>query len=323
MKSAVTGGSGVVGSAVVRDLVASGHEVIAVARSSQAAAKLTGLGARTIEGDILDAPSIDRLVAGCDWVFHIAGVNEMCSKHPDRMSRVNVDGTRIVMEASRRAGVARLVHTSSAVTLGELPGEIGSEMTNHRGFYLSQYERSKQKAEQLLLEQAADLDVVIVNPSSVQGPGRASGTGKLILDVLNGKLPFLIDARISLVDIDDCARGHQLAAERGAAGERYVLSALTSTVKDLVLEFAEATGSGVSVRYLPVWAATAGGALVEVVARIAGRQPPVCRDMIRVLRAGAAYDGSRATRELGLKYRPLGSMIERTVAWFRSEGLLI
>lgn len=322
MKSAVTGGSGVVGSAVVKHLVASGHEVIAVARSSQAAAKLTGLGARPIDGDVLDPPSIDRLVAGCDWVFHIAGVNEMCSRHPDLMSRVNVEGTLNVMEASRRAGVARLVHTSSAVTLGELPGEIGSETTTHRGFYLSQYERSKQNAEQLLLEQATDLDVVIVNPSSVQGPGRATGTGKLILDVLNGRLPFLIDAQISLVDIDDCARGHQLAAERGASGERYVLSGSTSTVKDLVSEFARATGSSLSVRFLPMWAATAGGAFVEVVARIAGKQPPVCREMVRVLRAGAAYDGSRATRELGLDYRPLGSMIERTVAWFRSEGLL-
>ena len=322
MKTAVTGGSGVVGSAVVKHLVASGHEVIAVARSSQAAAKLTGLGARPIDGDVLDPPSIDRLVAGCDWVFHIAGVNEMCSRHPYLMSRVNVDGTRIVMEASRRAGVARLIHTSSAVTLGELPGEIGSETTSHRGFYLSHYERSKLDAEQLLLEQATDLYVVIVNPSSVQGPGRTTGTGKLILDVLNGKLPFLIDARISLVDIDDCARGHQLAAERGASGERYVLSGSTSTVKDLVSELARVTGSSLSIRFLPMWAADAGGALVEVVARIAGKQPPVCREMVRGLRAGAAYDGSRATRELGLDYRPLGSMIERTVAWFRSEGLL-
>ena len=323
MKVAVTGGSGVVGSAVVRHLVEDQHHVVALARSADSATKLEELGATPVGGDVLDPSDLDGLVAGADWVFHIAGINEICSPDPDLMDLVNIEGTRNVIRASRAAGVERLIHTSSAVTIGEQHGVIGTESSPHRGSYLSRYERSKHLSEQLLFEEVADLDVVAVNPSSVQGPGRARGTGRLMLDVLNGRMPFLVDTRVSIVDIDDCASGHVLAATNGVGGQRYILSGATFDMSRALSLLVEATGRDLSPRFVPGWVASVGIGVVSLGARALGRRPELCREMVRVLLAGHAYDGSRATRELGLEYRPLELTIRRTIDWFEAEGLLV
>ena len=323
MKVAVTGGSGVVGSAVVRHLVEDQHHVVALARSADSATKLEELGATPVGGDVLDPSDLDGLVAGADWVFHIAGINEICSPDPNRMDLVNIEGTRNVIRASRAAGVSRLIHTSSAVTIGGQPGAIGTESSPHRGSYLSRYERSKHLSEQLLFEEAADLDVVAVNPSSVQGPGRATGTGSLILDVLNGRMPFLVDTMVSIVDIDDCASGHVLAATNGVGGQRYILSGATFEMSQALNLLVEATGRDLSPRFVPGWVASVGVGVASLGARALGRRPELCREMVRVMLAGHAYDGSRATRELGLEYRPLELTIRRTIDWFEAEGLLL
>jgi dihydroflavonol-4-reductase len=322
VKAAVTGGTGVVGRSVVRHLVGAGHQVVALARSAEAAVGLERLGASPIGGDVLDRDALGDLMKSADLVFHIAGVNEMCSKDPDHMDRVNIEGTRNVMHATREAGVTRLIHTSSASTIGEAHGTIGNESSPHRGSYLSRYERAKHLSEQLLFDEAGDLDVVAVNPSSVQGPGRSTGTGKLILDLLNGSLPFLVETNVSIVDIDDCARGHLLAAEKGASGQRYILSGGTFDMTGALALLARVTDRRLRPRFLPGWMASAGAAVVELGAGVAGRPPKVCREMVRVLRAGHTYDGGRATRELGLDYTPLEDTLRRTVAWFESEGLL-
>ena len=322
MKVAVTGGSGVVGGAVVRHLLGAGHEVVALARSEASSEKLTRSGARTVRGDVLDVGSLHQLVDGVDWLFHIAGVNEMCSKDPEHMDEVNIDGTLNVITACVRAKVGRMVQTSSAVTLGEEAGEIGLESTRHRGYHRSRYERSKHLSEGLVIEVAGSLDVVIVNPSSVQGPGRSTGTGKLLLDAARGGLRFVADTTFSIVDIDDCARGHLLAAERGTAGERYVLSGFTLSMADAVEMVARATGRGLSPVMVPLWLVSSGASVVEWAARMVRKQPPVCREMVRVLQDGAAYDGSRATRDLGLRYTSAEETIARTIAWFGTEGLL-
>ena len=322
MKAAVTGGTGVVGRSVVRHLVGAGHQVVALARSAESAVELEGLGASPIGGDVLDRAALDDLMNSAELVFHIAGVNEMCSKDPDHMDRVNIEGTRNVMHATREAGAMRLIHTSSASTIGEAHGTIGNESSPHRGSYLSRYERSKHLSERLLFEEAGDLDVVAVNPSSVQGPGRSTGTGKLILDLLNGRLPFLVETKVSIVDIDDCARGHLLAAETGASGERYLLSGATFDMTEALALLTRVTGRRLRPRFVPGWLASAGAAVIEAGAGVAGRPPEVCREMVRVLRAGHSYDGSRATRDLGLAYTPLENTIRRTIDWFEGEGLL-
>jgi dihydroflavonol-4-reductase len=156
----------------------------------------------------------------------------------------------------------------------------------------------------------------------VQGPGRATGTGKLILDVVNGRLRYLVDSPISLVDIEDCARGHLLAAKRGEPGKRYVLSGGTLGVREAVRIAAEASGRHLDPRFVPGSLVAALVAVGEPIARLAGRDLPFCREMVRVMRFGHRYDGSRASSELGLEYRPVAATIARTISWFAAEGLL-
>ncbi|MGH8911476.1 MAG: NAD-dependent epimerase/dehydratase family protein [Acidimicrobiia bacterium] len=319
---ALTGGSGVVGSAVLRHLVAAGEQVRALARSSSSAGAVAARGATAVSGDILDHQALIETFSGCDLVYHVAGVNEMCSRNPERMYRVNVDGSRAVLRACAAAGVKRLVYTSSAVTIGEPAGVIATEKTTHRGSYLSAYERSKHHAERAVLSETTPVEVVTVNPSSVQGPGRSSGTGEIILRVLSGRLPVLVESTVSIVDIDDCARGHLLAGQNGSPGERYLLSGFTTSVSAAVSLAAEALGREVDVKLLPTWLAGLGAAAVEAGARLRRQRPRLCREMIRVVAHGHSYDGSRATRELGLEYTAPDETLRRLVEWFVAEDLL-
>lgn len=246
----------------------------------------------------------------------------MCSPDPSRMWRVNVDGTLAVLAASREAGVERLIHTSSAVTIGEEHGTVGTETSRHRGYFLSEYERSKTVAERLVFDQAKDLDVVSVNPSSVQGPGRSTGTGALFLAMARGSLPFLVDTTISLVDIDDCARGHLLAADRGEPGERYILSGPVVTVREAVRSMNQMLGRHSRPWFVSPHAVEMVAPLAAALAGAMGRQPMLCPESARVLVNGHRYDGSKGTCELDLEYTPLAKTLERTISWFRSESLM-
>lgn len=322
MKVAVTGGSGVVGRALVRHLVAEGHEVSALARSAEAAAKLDEGGARVVQGDVTDRAAVDRLVRGNERVFHVAGVNELCPRDISWMWKVNVDAVLGVLDASQRAGVARLIHTSSAVTIGQDHGVVATETTRHRGHFLSEYERSKTVAERLVLDRSPDLDVVSVNPASVQGPGRSTGTGALLLAAARGRLRFAVDSAFSIVDIDDCARGHLLAAEKGQRGQRYLLSGSTVTTVEMVRVLNRVMDRRGTPWLIDPRVLTAVAPVAGTVSRRLGTAAPLCPESVRVLLAEHRYDGSRATRELGLEYTPLEETLRRTVDWFRSEGLL-
>lgn len=316
----VTGGSGVVGGAVIRALVSDGAAVRALARSETAAAAVTSLGATPIGGDLFDFGALASGMQGCDLVYHVGGVNAMCLRDPQPMYTANIDGTRTVLRAAARAGVRRVVYTSSAIVLGERAGTVGSETSAHRGSFHSHYERSKYEAEQLALSGEWDVEVVAVNPSSVQGPGRATGTGKLILDVITGRLPFLVDVPLSIVDIDDCARGHLLAAERGVAGERYVLNGFAMRAPEAIAMVEGIIGRPLRVRYLPKRLIRALGPVLDLVNRV--KQLPFCGEMLTVMTQGHTYDGTRACRDLGLDYRPAEQTLRRTIDWFHAEGLL-
>lgn len=322
MNTLVTGGSGVVGRALLQRLVSDDRPVRALVRSDQAAATVANLGAVPIRGNILDYGSLAEGMQGCDVVYHVAGSNEMCLRDPSVLFRVNVDGSRNTLRAAAAAGVRRMVFTSSATTLGEIGGSVGDERSPHRGWYLSNYERSKHEAEQALLSEHTDVELVVVNPSSVQGPGRATGTGKLFLDLINGKIPGVVDSRLSLIDIGDCAEGHILAERHGVAGERYVLSGCTLSTSEAVRLLEELTGLDFHLRSLPGGLVKAGAAVAELGFGLIGRRPRFCREMIRVMSFGHAYDGSRATRDLGLEYTPLRQTLRRTIDWFVEEGLI-
>jgi dihydroflavonol-4-reductase len=320
----LTGGTGFVGGALLRRLVSEGRAVRALARTPAGRELVRSLGAEAVAGDLADGVALRRGMAGCRVVFHAAGVNAMCLPDPGPMLRANVDGAAGVVQAAAAAGVPRVVHTSSAVTIGEAAGEVGTEATAHRGSYLSQYERSKHLGEQAVLAEGrrTGVEVVCVNPSSVQGPGRTGGTARLLIGYLSGRLRWTVDATFSLVFVDDCTSAHLLAARRGAAGERYLVSGATLTVREAVALLGRVAGVGRRVRYLPAWTASAGAAVVGGAWHLAGRQAPVCREMARVLRHGAAYDGSKATRDLGLAYTPLEEWLRASVAWYRAEGLV-
>lgn len=320
----VTGGSGAVGGALLETLRDRGNEVIALARSAAAAFEVERRGARVVRGDLFDAEALARGMEGCETVFHAAGMNSMCVEDPHSMLRANIEGPPAVVRAAARAGVLRMVHTSSANTIGEPEGSVGREDTPHRGWYLSIYERSKTEGERAVLEAARDegVEVVCVNPSSVQGPGRVRGTGRIMLAFLDGRLKLFVDTSVSIVDIGDCAEGHLLAAERGAPGERYILNGMTLSISDALALAAEVAGVHRRPRLVPRGVATAAATAVERAFRLARRHPPVCREMVRTLIHGHRYDGSRAERELGIRYTDPRETVRRTVEWARRTGLL-
>jgi dihydroflavonol-4-reductase len=320
----VTGGTGLLGRALVEHLVAEGRVVRALARTGEAERSLAEIGAEPVRGDVLDPPSLSAAMTGCASAFHVAGVNAMCLRDPRPMVRANVDGAANVVRAAAAAGLARLVHTSSASTIGEARGTVGREDSPHRGSYLSNYERSKELGERTVLTLAGELglDVVCVNPSSVQGPGRTGGSARLLLDLVNGRLPALLDTTISLVDVDDCTRGHVLAEARGAPGERYLLNGATISTRDAVALLRRLWGRPERVRWVPASLARVGGAGVEGLGRLLRRDVPVCREAVRTLLHGHRYDGSRAARELGLRYTPLEETLERTLGWYAERGLV-
>jgi dihydroflavonol-4-reductase len=320
----VTGGTGVVGRPLVERLVTDGREVRALARTQAASDALAALGAKPVRGDVLVPASLQTAVHGCATVFHVAGVNAMCLPDPRPMHRTNVEGSENVVRAAVLEGASRVVYTSSASAIGEERDTIGSEETPHRGGYLSHYERSKHLAERRVLALAGELgvDLVCVNPASVQGPGRSTGSTRLLVDLVKGRLPFLVDTTISLVDIRDCTEGHVFAESRGIARERYVLSGATITTHEAVELLRRIWGRPKRVWWIPSSVALAGGTAAELAGTILRRDVPVCREAVRTLLHGHRYDGSKAERELGLRYTPLEETLERTLTWLAERGLV-
>jgi dihydroflavonol-4-reductase len=320
----LTGGSGLIGGALAARLVERGDEVVALARSDAAERALAARGARVARGDVLDEDALADGMAGCELLYHVAGINTMCPDDPAALFHVNVRGAEVAVRAAARAGVRRVVLTSSAAALGEAQGTIGREDSPHRGTYLSVYERTKHEGEVAAFASArrVAVELVSINPSSVQGPGRSGGTGRIMIAYLNGRLRAFVDTQISIVDIADCVEAHIAGAERGADGERYVINGFTISSREALDIVSELSGVRHDVKLLPPAVARAAGALVEGVFRVRGKTPPVCREMVRTLLHGHRYDGSRATRELGLEYTPAAETFRRTIDWAVADGLV-
>jgi dihydroflavonol-4-reductase len=320
----VTGASGFIGGALVTRLLERGEDVVALARSDASAAAVGQRGLEVVRGDVLDEDSLAAGMAGCELSYHVAGINTHCPPDPNLLLRVNGLGPELVVRAAARAGVRRVVHTSSAASVGEAPGTVGHEGSVHRGSYLSIYDRAKHEGEQAAFAAAlrTGVEVVAVNPSSVQGPGRKVGNGKLIIDYLNGKLPVFVDTHVSVVDIVDTAEAHVLAAERGRPGARYLLNGATITSGEALDLVAELSGIRERVRMMPPLIARTAATLLEAAYGLRGRTPSFCRARIRTFLHGHRYDGSRATRELGLVYTPVEETFRRTIEWAVAEGLV-
>ncbi|NNM97956.1 MAG: NAD-dependent epimerase/dehydratase family protein, partial [Candidatus Dormibacteraeota bacterium] len=195
----VIGGTGFIGGAILSSLVADQVPVRATVRGG--AEVVRAAGAEPVPADLLDLPSLSQAMAGCSLVYHAGGLNSMCPREPGRLFEVNVQGSANVITAAAQAGVRRVVYTSSAAALGERRGTVATEDSPHRGRFLSQYERSKYLAELKVLELGAKLgvEVVCVNPSSVQGPGRTRGTARWLIRYADGRLGWMVDTRVSLL----------------------------------------------------------------------------------------------------------------------------
>jgi dihydroflavonol-4-reductase len=319
----VTGGSGFVGGAVVDRLVESGAHVRALVRSDGAQVALAAKGANPIRGDVIDGASLVEGMWGCDTVFHVAGVNTMCTADPGRMYRTNVDGVRTVVSAASKAGVGRIVLTSSAATIGEPAGTIATESTPHGPGFLSQYARSKYLGEQVFFEETSRLGIegVAVNPSSVHGPGRTGGSTFLLRLALNARRVIAVDTTLSIVDIDDCATAHLLAARRGSDGARYLISGASVTVGDAIVILGEITGRRIDSVMLPRAVAVTAYPLVAATGLFGGERP-ICVEMLRTLLHGHRFDVARSIEELGMVYTPIGETLRRAIAWLASEGLI-
>ena len=320
----VTGASGFIGGKLAERLAGRGDDVLALARSPEAAATVAGHGARPVAGHVLDEEALAAGMAGCEVAFHVAGENSHCPADADGLLRTNVEGTATVLRAAARAGVRRVVLTSSSATCGEAHGTVATEDTVHRGTYLSVYDRSKHEAELVAFAagRAHGVEVVAVNPSSVQGPGRAKGNGKLVLDYLNGSMKVFLDTHLSICDVDDCIEGHMLAAERGAPGSRYVLNSATIESFEALRLLAELSGIDERPRILPFPALHAVAIAGDAVFKARGGVSPYCRARVRTLTHGHRYDGSRAERELGIAYTTPRETFRRIMVWGVEQGLV-
>ncbi|MGB5566075.1 MAG: NAD-dependent epimerase/dehydratase family protein [Acidimicrobiia bacterium] len=319
----VTGGSGFVGGAVVDHLVAASVDVRALARSQESADLLRAKGATPVGGDVGDRAALVAGMSGCDVVFHVAGVNTMCPADPGTMYRTNVDGVRAVVGAAVEAGVRRIVLTSSAATVGESKGTVANEETVHDGMFLSHYARSKYFGELAFFEEASGLGIeaVAVNPSSVQGPGRTSGSALILRLALNMHRPVAVATTLSIVDIDDCAHAHLLAAERGEDGSRYLISGASVTVHEAVMMLSEIVQRPIEPIMIPRVLANVAYPVVAVAGLVRGDRP-ICIEMLRTLLHGHRFDVSRSIRDLGMSYAPIAETFDRTVQWLSEEGFV-
>jgi len=312
----VTGGAGFIGSNLVLALLATGEEVRVFDREMGGALHLARRGAELYEGDILDRHGLRTALEGCDCLFHVAALFEMW--HPDRTSyySVNVDGTRSVLECACDAQIGKVVYTSSAVTIGETNGAIGDEQTVHRGYFLSEYERSKYLAEKAALSMCQEgLPVVVVNPTSVYGPGQTTHLTGAVISFLDGGLPMVVDAQLNFVFVDDVVNGCLAAMEKGASGQRYILGGQNSSLAEFLSLAAEIAGVARRPRQAPRSVVHAAALILDTISKATRRRPWVSMAEARTASHSFHFDTSKARQELGLKPTPLRAGLEQTVAW--------
>ena len=322
----VTGATGFVGSAVARALAARGYRLRVLVRRSSDRRNLVGLDCENVEGDLNDAASLARAVAGCRFVMHVAADYRIWVPDPAAMLATNVDATRALMFSAAGAGVERVVHCSSVAALGLTKDGTPADETApvSEESIVGIYKKSKYQAEQVVLDlvRGRGLRAVIVNPSAPVGPRdiRPTPTGKMIKDAAAGRIPAYIDTGLNVVHVDDVAAGHVAALERGRVGERYILGSENLTLAELLRLVAEEAGRPPPRIRLPhelLWPVAIGA---EVVARVSGREPPVTRDHLRMARKKMFFSSAKAIAELGYAPRPARDAVRDAIAWFRADG---
>src|SRR5271155_206427 len=326
MKAFVTGATGFVGSHVARILAEQGADLRLLIRSNSDLRNIQGLNADRVVGDLRNPESIEKAMAGCDVVFHVAADYRLWVRDPEQMYRANVEGTRAVLEAARKNHVRRVVYTSSVATMGfTLNGHQADEDSPvSLDGMIGHYKRSKFMAEEIALEAGrSGMDVVVVNPSTPVGEHdiKPTPTGRIVVDFLKKKFPAYVDTGLNLVDVRECACGHVAALEKGRSGERYILGGENLTLKQILDKLAAITGLPSPKIKGPYVMALATGVVDEfVTGRILGREPRATIDAVRMGRKKMFVSSSKAERELGWKIVPVDDALHRAVDWFQQHG---
>lgn len=324
-KALVTGAAGFIGSNVVKALLDDGVEVRALTLAGEDLSNLAGLDVDKIEGDVLDPLVLDRALAGCDALFHLAAVYKIWHRDRGVFYRVNLQGSRNVLWAARRAEVEKVVFTSSIAGIGIEPGsKLANEDTEFNVYDVANdYILTKYLSQEEALTFAREgLPLVVVNPCFPVGAGDVAPTptGKMIIDTVNGVNPAYFKGGLNVVDVRDVARGHLLAAKQGKVGEKYILGGHNLTVK----KFFKLIGSvaGVRTAYIPVSVPIARslGYLLEKWADRTGRPPLMTSKEIPTLARYAFYDVSKAKEQLGLEITPIEESLGLAIDWFREQG---
>jgi dihydroflavonol-4-reductase len=327
MTTLVTGASGFVGSHVARQLVSAGQSVRVLVRRGSNLAALGGLHVECFEGDLRDTSSLERAMLGVRRVYHVAADYRLWTPRPEEIYETNVEGTRRLLAAAKNAGVERIVYTGTVATIavprhGALPNEdtraTVDEMIGH-------YKRSKFLAEQVAVEAAAaGVPVVIVNPTAPVGPWdwKPTPTGRIILDFLKGKMPAYVDTGLNVAAVEDIAAGHLLAAEKGRIGERYILGARNMTLKQILDALSAITGRPAPRVRLPHAIALAAGYADQLFSRLAGREPQIPVEGVKMSRHRMFVESDKAARELGYNPTSVEAALERAVRWYEEHGYL-
>ncbi len=327
MKALVTGATGFVGAAVARALIREGWQVRALVRKGSERRNVRDLSLELVEGDLGDPASLDRALEQCEALFHVAADYRLGALDPRQLYQTNVEGTRQILDASRKAGVRRVVYTSSVATVGiPTDGSPGTEETPvGLSDMIGHYKRSKFLAEEVARESAqSGMTVVIVNPSTPIGPGdvKPTPTGQMVLDAAAGRMPAYVDTGLNVVHVDDVATGHLLAFHRGRTGERYILGGKDMTLREILVEIAELVGRKPPRVRLPTEVVFPIACVAEVVARITGRPGRITVEGVRMARKRMYFSSEKARRELGYQWRSPTEALRDAIAWLREQGTL-
>jgi dihydroflavonol-4-reductase len=326
----ITGATGFVGAAVARALLDSGWQVRALARAGSDRRNLTGLPIEVVTGDLRDPRSYAAALEGCAALFHVAADYRLWAPHPEDLYAINVEGTRGVLAAAERAGVARIVYTSSVATLRlEADGAVSDENSIATvEDMIGHYKRSKFLGEEVVHHWYAAAParrwVVIVNPSTPVGPCdiKPTPTGQIVLDAAAGRTPAYVDTGLNIAHVDDIARGHLLALECGRPGERYILGGANLTLQEILTQVTRIAGRRAPRLRLPHGVVLPIAYVAEAFARLTGGSTRITVEGVRMSRKRMYFSSAKAMRELGYSWRDPGIAFQDAVRWFRDAGYL-
>lgn len=327
MKALVTGATGFIGSAVVRELLRNGEEVKVLVRPASNRLNLKGLEVEEAHGDITESESVRRALTGCDRVYHVAALYTM-DDPPEAYYRVNVEGTRTILRACLDAGIRRVVYTSTIAAVGSSADgrPVNEESLWDLGEIFLPYVTTKYMAEfEAWRACARGLPVVVVNPTAPMGARdvKPTPTGRLIVDFLNGRMPLYPQLYLNVIDADDVATGHRLAMEKGRPGERYILGNQNVTVAQILASVSNLTGVPPPKMAIPYPAALVASFFAELVmTRVLGRPSMISVASARFMRRKLHASNEKAVRELGLTVAPIEECFKKAIRWFHEYGYI-